>query len=1581
MIYFYQLMYTHSKRAMISNWLKLFVVAVGVALIPNMVNGQQILDTQYFFGNSTNNFVFDKNGRDVHVEERQVAPFGTGGSAVISDQFNGNLLFYTDGVQLFDQSHQLISGFTTLNGDSSLNQPAVVSPFPTSQDRYYVFTNSGSAAPDEILVTEINASLQGNSSDARFPFGAVVSANQPTGLTSPSEGMIIIEAGSGGNEYWLISQDRTNFNFRVTAINSTGIDSTQTFDLVTPDFPGVEVAQFAFNADSAWLALAPKTPNRNVAILDFDAQTGTLSFNQQILRTGFDDGQGESVYDVEWSASGRKLYFSRFGSSGIEANVFHYDFDSLVLTPLLQNDIYRSYGLKRGLDDNILHLYQETDGSPFNLGRFIMADSVADSVMYEPMILEPDFQGRQFPAFSPPNFPGFNSVAFTHFDACQELSTKFYPMVDPVPHNYFWDFGDGSGSTNPSPVHSYQAAGGYQVTLVVELNGRFSVGSQFVEVLDVTEAAMIGQDTTICIDEVLTLPTPSGMDLPAGQVIWSTGETTPTIEIDTTGTYWVEVTLPNGCTTSDAITVTEYGIQRQLANQWYFGEMAGIDFNQNPPVALADDNLMDSPEGCATISDTDGALLFYTNGSTIWNKDHQIMVNGDSIGGDSTAAQSALILPFPDDETLFYVFTSQEVYGELDNELLISIVDIKDDSARGSVVVKGIRLFDHHTERVTGSNFAGNGWILSHEFGNNNFKANFLDETGITSTVHSPTGEFLDFLEELSATSYLRFQPGIQRAANMIPGDNTVDILDFDNNRGVLSNPRNIDTQEPASTPLYGIEFSGGGDKMYVTATGTNSKLIQYTLDSLDTPNEIAEIEATKYDGYPQGAGYGALQRGPNGIIYMAIDNATALGTINSPSADRDNANFQEMGQDLLGRVSRLGLPNFVQNVSDPIQPPGFTVQSACFGQPLVLTATGTSTIDEYEWTFDEDASPQSGIGDSISVTYNTTGIHTIMLRIFNRCGYDSTFMQDIEVFPIPEEPQVPDNVAICDTEVVLEAWPQDDATLSYYWSTGETTRSITVTNTGPIDVAIINENGCSSDTLQVFVGPAITVDLGPDLFYCQDDDAPDLDAQNAVGVFDWNIDGNTFGGSTTRFQEVDTSVPGTYTYSLEYTEEITGCVARDTTEITVFESPVVRAVGSPPTTCDANDGSINLTIDSNGSFVYNVTGPVAQGNFSFDAPGSTAPITGLDAGTYTLTVTNTVTGCVTIEPVQVEDIAQFDLEASAIPGCGTEGDIGLLVTGAAPASAHITVWDEDGVEIRALNDIPVPLPDLLDFDTGLYVIQIEEIGGLGCVQIDSVNLGEAFPQSNFTFDPIQELCGTRDQAEITAGTNGQAVYTWQDSDGRTVGVGTSVDINLEGNYTVTALGDGLCPRSENIEININPLPEVEIDIDGDLCFGEVTLTAVIDSTSSGPFAYQWFFGPERTALGQTISINVNQEGIYQVQITDPAIGCDGISNPVDIDCQPTVRAPNAFSPDNGNQDNDEFFVFPNNFVDNFEIFIYSKWGEIVYYSNDFGFRWDGYFRGKLLPEGTYAYVMKFTSVEEPELGGIEQYGSVTLIR
>ena len=67
---------------------------------------QKITETQWFFGNSIANMQFDKNSILVYEEERMNQQFGIGGPAVISDEFSGNLFIYSDGVNIYDASHQ-----------------------------------------------------------------------------------------------------------------------------------------------------------------------------------------------------------------------------------------------------------------------------------------------------------------------------------------------------------------------------------------------------------------------------------------------------------------------------------------------------------------------------------------------------------------------------------------------------------------------------------------------------------------------------------------------------------------------------------------------------------------------------------------------------------------------------------------------------------------------------------------------------------------------------------------------------------------------------------------------------------------------------------------------------------------------------------------------------------------------------------------------------------------------------------------------------------------------------------------------------------------------------------------------------------------------------------------------------------------------------------------------------------------------------------------------------------------------------------------------------------------------------------
>ena len=91
------------------------------------------------------------------------------------------------------------------------------------------------------------------------------------------------------------------------------------------------------------------------------------------------------------------------------------------------------------------------------------------------------------------------------------------------------------------------------------------------------------------------------------------------------------------------------------ANIWCVGENAGLDFSTNPPNDLV--GYLSTDKGSASISNANGDLQFYTDGSTVYDKTGSIMYNAEGLLGDSSSAQSAIIVPKPGSSKIYYLFT------------------------------------------------------------------------------------------------------------------------------------------------------------------------------------------------------------------------------------------------------------------------------------------------------------------------------------------------------------------------------------------------------------------------------------------------------------------------------------------------------------------------------------------------------------------------------------------------------------------------------------------------------------------------------------------------------------------------------------------------------------------------------------------------------------------------------------------------------------------------------------------------------------------------------------------------------------
>ena len=92
------------------------------------------------------------------------------------------------------------------------------------------------------------------------------------------------------------------------------------------------------------------------------------------------------------------------------------------------------------------------------------------------------------------------------------------------------------------------------------------------------------------------------------------------------------------------------------AGNWYFRQSAGLSFNSGAPVTLTN-GLLNTLKGCASISDANGNLLFYTNGTVVRNRNHNVMTNGNNLKGNSISSQSAIIIPKPGSTTNYFIFT------------------------------------------------------------------------------------------------------------------------------------------------------------------------------------------------------------------------------------------------------------------------------------------------------------------------------------------------------------------------------------------------------------------------------------------------------------------------------------------------------------------------------------------------------------------------------------------------------------------------------------------------------------------------------------------------------------------------------------------------------------------------------------------------------------------------------------------------------------------------------------------------------------------------------------------------------------
>jgi gliding motility-associated-like protein len=636
---------------------------------------------------------------------------------------------------------------------------------------------------------------------------------------------------------------------------------------------------------------------------------------------------------------------------------------------------------------------------------------------------------------------------------------------------------------------------------------------------------------------------------------------------------------------------------------WCFGNSAGISFNNGSTTAFSN-SVSNCADNSSTISDSLGNILFYTNGLTIWNKNHVTMTNGSGLLGSNNSGQCALIVKQPQ-SNLFYVFTTDQFAGA--NGLRYSIVDMSLQAGLGAVTTKNILLYTPSTEKIDAvyDPIIDSFWILTHTWASSNFNCYKLSGTGLNTTpVVSTIGSINSGGSQYgyNAMGQLTFSPDGSTVASGVYDNGTVELFDFNHTTGMLSNVRTI----TGYNHIWGIAFSPDNSKLYITQW-TSNDITQFNLNAGSISNIISSAtvigQATSTNPN-YSAGY--LQLAPDNKIYIARFQMNYIGVIDSPNASGTACGFVNNGIYLGSSATcQAGLSRVASNHTI-----NFTSQNICVGDTIKFLSINTANADSVSWNFND---PQSGSNHSSMLNpyhiFNNPGTYDVALM-----SYSSLIMDSIHHFVIVHpQPQIDignDTILCPGSSLLLDA---GNSGSTYLWSTGSTSQSISVSSTGIYWVTIDNGSCANSDSILVTLQP-LNVSLGNDTLLCGTSSYI-LNAGNAGSSFAWST------GDSTQFISVSSSG----VYSVTVTNS--ACSGIDSMGI-VFTAPPLVSLGADTTLCPG----AYLTLDAGNS----------GASFLWSNSAITQSITVSSDGIYS--VTASIGNCADIDSIHITVVPPIDL-------------------------------------------------------------------------------------------------------------------------------------------------------------------------------------------------------------------------------------------------------------------------------------------------------------------------------------------------
>lgn len=623
---------------------------------------------------------------------------------------------------------------------------------------------------------------------------------------------------------------------------------------------------------------------------------------------------------------------------------------------------------------------------------------------------------------------------------------------------------------------------------------------------------------------------------------------------------------------------------------------------------------------------------------------------------------------------------------------------------------------------------------------------------------------------------------------------------------------------------------------------------------------------------------------------------------------------------------------------SETINQTNETCFAQCNGASTVTAIGGTAPIT-YNWL-----SPAS---TSQSVTGLCAGTYFVQMTDAMGCirnaSVNISSASDLTVTPFVTQP----NCAVSTGSISLTVTGGNPG-YTYLWSPGgATTSSVTGLGVGTYTVVVTDLSGCS----KTVVLPLTNVNAPVFNFSsvnalcngtCNAVATLSVTSGTAPFTFNWSAGTISSGVNTSTATGLCSGVvTATVTAS-------NGCLSVQS--VTLSQPPQLLASLPNLNTPDCNN-------DCNGSITVIASGGVLPYTYTWSPAGSTNPLTNLCAGNYSSTVMD-ANGCALTNTYTLINPAVLTLSANVLNStCNTalDGAITTTVNGGLPVYTYS--WTGPGTFTSSASSFNNVL-------SGTYSLTLIDFAG--CRKDTTMIIVPTIS--------VQAVAGN-DSSFCQSGTfvldgslsSGGTTYNWfllPSASSFTTTLVTTVAPPVGTSTYVLVATNGTCVHSDTVKITSNIPPFVDAGPNYTIT---IFTSTVIGGSPTSPTGVTYTWIPSGTLdngslPNPTTTTTVNTS--YTVMVTD-INGCVG-SDTMHVHIFPEIFIPNGFS-NNGDGKNDFWVIdniqqFPENVVE-----VYNRWGELLFHSDGYTTPWDGKYKGKDLPVGTYYYIIDLHHVNFPK--------------